>query len=158
MLLLLLATEDFLLVALESLSSCGRYLHESMSSFSTRNLVFYLGQVISNYLFSLLLMLLLLSQCLAIPVLGDFDLTLPVPLAIQLLHYYQWRTQGGGMGGPDPPTFQKVGPRDSHKNVIKLMGGGSGRSVKKRPLRSLKSNQRLIFLGFAARFWFLRNA
>ena len=68
MLLLLLATEDFLLVALESLSSCGLYLHESMSSFSTRNLVFYLGQVISNYLFSLLLMLLLLSLCLAIPV------------------------------------------------------------------------------------------
>ena len=52
MLLLLLATEDFLLVALESLSSCGLYLHESMSSFSTRNLVFHLGQVISNYLFS----------------------------------------------------------------------------------------------------------
>ena len=44
MLLLLLATEDFLLVALESLSSCGLYLHESMSSFSIRNLVFYLGQ------------------------------------------------------------------------------------------------------------------
>ena len=27
-------------------------------------------------------------------------------------------------GGPDSPTFQKVGPRDSHKNVIKLVGGG----------------------------------
>ena len=87
MLLLLLATEDFLLVTLESLSSCGLYLHESMSSFSTRNLVFYLGQVISSYLFSLLLMLLLLSLCLAIPVLGDFDLIVPVPLAIQLLYY-----------------------------------------------------------------------
>ena len=22
-------------------------------------------------------------------------------------------------GGPDPPLFKKVGPRDSHKNVIK---------------------------------------
>ena len=33
----------------------------------------------------------------------------------------------GGKGGPDPPpTFQKVGPRDSHKNVIKLVGGGIG--------------------------------
>ena len=33
------------------------------------------------------------------------------------------------MGGSGPPTFQKVGPRDSHKNVIKLVegGGGSGR-------------------------------
>ena len=28
------------------------------------------------------------------------------------------------MGGPEPPHFQKVGPRDSHKNVIKLVGGG----------------------------------
>ena len=87
MLLLLLATEDFLLVALESLSSYGLYLHESMSSILTRNLVFYLGQVISSYLFFLLLMLHLLSLCLAIPVLGDFDFILPVPLAIQLLHY-----------------------------------------------------------------------
>ena len=33
MLFLLLATEDFLLVALGSLSSCRLYLHESMSSF-----------------------------------------------------------------------------------------------------------------------------
>ena len=30
----------------------------------------------------------------------------------------------GGMGGPDPPTFQKVGHQDSHENVIKLVGGG----------------------------------
>ena len=38
---------------------------------------------------------------------------------------FQWRTQGGEWGGgPDPPTFQKVGPRDSHKNAIKLVGGG----------------------------------
>ena len=29
----------------------------------------------------------------------------------------------GGMGGPDPPTFQNVGLRDSHENVIKLVGG-----------------------------------
>ena len=29
-----------------------------------------------------------------------------------------------GGSGP-PPTFQKVGPQDSHKNVIKLVGGGS---------------------------------
>ena len=29
------------------------------------------------------------------------------------------------MGVPDPP-LQKVGTRDSHKNVIKLMGGGVG--------------------------------
>ena len=28
------------------------------------------------------------------------------------------------MGGSGPPTFQKVGPLDSHKNVIKLVGGG----------------------------------
>ena len=28
----------------------------------------------------------------------------------------------GGMGGGS--TFQKVGPLDSHKNVIKLIGGG----------------------------------
>ena len=28
------------------------------------------------------------------------------------------------MGGSGPPTFQKVGPRDSHENVIKLVGGG----------------------------------
>ena len=32
----------------------------------------------------------------------------------------------GGMGGSGPPTFQKCGPRDSHKNVIKLVGGGLG--------------------------------
>ena len=38
----------------------------------------------------------------------------------------QWRTQGGEWGGPDPPTFQKVGPQDSHKNVIKLVAGGVG--------------------------------
>ena len=30
----------------------------------------------------------------------------------------------GGMGGSGPPTFQKVGPQDSHENVIKLVGGG----------------------------------
>ena len=30
------------------------------------------------------------------------------------------------MGGSGPPTFQKVGPRDSHENVIKLVGGGVG--------------------------------
>ena len=34
----------------------------------------------------------------------------------------------GGNGGSGPPTFQKVGPRDSHKNVIKLVGGGGGRA------------------------------
>ena len=38
----------------------------------------------------------------------------------------QWRTQGGEWGGPDPPTFQKVGHRDSQENVIKLVGGGVG--------------------------------
>ena len=32
----------------------------------------------------------------------------------------------GEWKGPDPPTFQKVGPRDSHENVIKLVGGGVG--------------------------------
>ena len=37
----------------------------------------------------------------------------------------QWRTQGGEWGvRTPPPTFQKVGPQDSHKNVIKLVGGG----------------------------------
>ena len=37
----------------------------------------------------------------------------------------QWRTQGwGGMGGSGPPTFKKVGHRDSHENVIKMVGGG----------------------------------
>ena len=35
----------------------------------------------------------------------------------------------GEWGGPDPPTFQKVGPRDSHKNVIRLMGGGGDRPI-----------------------------
>ena len=35
----------------------------------------------------------------------------------------------GGMGGSGPPTFQKVGPRDSHKNVIKLVGGGGIRPI-----------------------------
>ena len=65
----------------------------------------------------------------------------------------------GGMGGPDPPTSQKVDPQDSHKNVIKLVGGGeSDRSVKKWSLRSLKSKHRMVFQGFAARFCFLRNA
>ena len=66
----------------------------------------------------------------------------------------------GGMGGVrTPPTFQKVGPQDSHKNVIKLVGGGeSDRSVKKCSLRSLKSKHRMVFQGFAARFCFLRNA
>ena len=53
-------------------------------------------------------------------------------------------------GGSGPPTFQKVGPRDSHKNVIKLVGGGggsgrSGRSVKKWSLRFLKSKQGMVF-------------
>ena len=57
----------------------------------------------------------------------------------------------GGMGGPDPTTFQKGGPQDSHKNVIKLVGGGSDRSVKKWSLRSLKSKHRMVFQGFAAR-------
>ena len=33
-----------------------------------------------------------------------------------------------GNGGPDPPTtFQKVGSRHSHKNLMKLVGGGGGR-------------------------------
>ena len=66
-----------------------------------------------------------------------------------LQSHSQWRTQGGGNGGGlDPPTFQKVGPRDSHKNVIKLVGGGSGRSgrsVKKWSLRFLNSKQRMVF-------------
>ena len=37
------------------------------------------------------------------------------------------------------------GPRDSHENVIKLVGGGvgSGRSVKKWSLRFVKSKQRI---------------
>ena len=51
--------------------------------------------------------------------------------------------KGGGNGGSGPPTFQKVGPLDSHENVIKLVGGGSGRSVKKWSLRFLKSKQRI---------------
>ena len=29
----------------------------------------------------------------------------------------------GGNGGSRPPIFQNVGPQDSHKNVIKLLGG-----------------------------------
>ena len=32
--------------------------------------------------------------------------------------------RGGGMGGSGPPTFKKVGHRDSHENVIKMVGGG----------------------------------
>ena len=34
--------------------------------------------------------------------------------------------QRGGMGGSGPHTFQKVGHRDSHENVIKLVGVGVG--------------------------------
>ena len=34
--------------------------------------------------------------------------------------------EGIGGGGSRPPTIQKVGPRDSHKNVIKFVGGGVG--------------------------------
>ena len=71
--------------------------------------------------------------------------------------FTQWPTQGG-KGGSGPPTFQKVCPRDSHKNVIKLVAGRPGRSVKKWSLRFLKSKQRMLFQGLVARFWFLRNA
>ena len=45
----------------------------------------------------------------------------------------QWRTQGGN-GGSEPPTFQNVGPQDSHKNVIKLVGGGSWADLSRRGL------------------------
>ena len=54
---------------------------------------------------------------------------------------------GGACG---PPTSQKVGPRESHKNVTKLVGGwggGSGRSVKKWSLRFLKSKQLMVLKG-----------
>ena len=57
------------------------------------------------------------------------------------------------MGGPHPPTFQKVGPQNSHKNVIKLVRGGrSGRPVKKWSLRFFKRNQRMVFQELVARF------
>ena len=80
------------------------------------------------------------------------------PLLSQLEHGASGVPKGGN-GGSGPPTFQKVGPQDSHKNVIKLVGGGEfHRSVKKWSLRSLKSKHRMAFQGFAARFCFLRNA
>ena len=56
----------------------------------------------------------------------------------------QWRTQGGN-GGVRIPNFIKVGPRDSQKNVIKLVGVDSFRSVKKWSLRFSKSKQRMVF-------------
>ena len=64
----------------------------------------------------------------------------------------------GAMEGSGPPTFQKVGPQDSHKNVIKLMGGGVGQICPEEVSEIRESKQRLVFQGFAARFWFLRNA
>ena len=64
-----------------------------------------------------------------------------------------------GEWGSGLATFQKVGPRDSHKNVIKLVGGGeSGRSLKNWSLKFLKSKQRVVFQELVTRFWFLRNA
>ena len=47
-----------------------------------------------------------------------------LPQRCPCIKYCQWRTQGGEWGVRTPPTFQKVGPRDSHKNIIKLVGGG----------------------------------
>ena len=41
-------------------------------------------------------------------------------LLMLLPRRYQWRTQGGFR----PPTFQKVDPRDPHKNLITLVGWG----------------------------------
>ena len=38
------------------------------------------------------------------------------------------RGELGRNGGSGLPTFQNVGPRDSHKNVIKLIEGGGGRA------------------------------
>ena len=64
----------------------------------------------------------------------------------------------GGMGGVRTPHFSKVGHQDLHENVIILVGGGSGRSVKKWSLRFMKSKQRIVFQGLVARFWFRRNA
>ena len=52
----------------------------------------------------------------------------------------------GGWEGSGPPTFQKVGPRDSHKNVIKLVGR-EDKPAKKWSLRFLKSKQRIMFQG-----------
>ena len=49
--------------------------------------MFYLDLGISSYVFSLLLILFLLSLWLAMFALGIFDLSLPVSLHIQLLHY-----------------------------------------------------------------------
>ena len=63
-----------------------------------------------------------------------------------------------GGSGPPPPTFQKVGHQDLHEKIkILLVGGGSGRSVKKWSLRFMKSKQRIVFQGLVARFWFRRN-
>ena len=41
---------------------------------------------------------------------------------------FQWRTQKGGEEW-GVWTFQRVGPRDSHENVIKLVGEGGGRQI-----------------------------
>ena len=62
------------------------------------------------------------------------------------------------MGGPDPPTFQKVGHRDSHENVIKLVGGGVGQICQEVVSEILESKQKIVFQGLVARFWFRRNA
>ena len=40
--------------------------------------------------------------------------------------HLQWRTHGGEWGGPDPPTFEKDGPRDFPKNAIKSVPQGGG--------------------------------
>ncbi len=53
----------------------------------------------------------------------------------------------GVRGGPDPPTFQKDGPRDLYKNAIKCVpqgGGGSGRSVRRWSSRFLNSKERMV--------------
>ena len=59
----------------------------------------------------------------------------------------------GGNGGSGSPHFSKSWSLIFARKRNKFGGGGgSGRSVKKRSLRSLKSEQRMVFQGFAARF------
>ena len=63
------------------------------------------------------------------------------------------------MGGPDPPTFQKVGPRDSHKNVIKLVvGGGVGQICQEVVSEFLQKKAKNGFSRVGSKVWFLRNA
>ena len=57
----------------------------------------------------------------------------------------QWRESG-----VRAPIFQKDGPRDSHKNVIRLVGEGVRQKLS---LAFWDGKQEQFFQGFIARFW-----